>query len=808
MNSDRLFICTYNHDGTQYILENVRDPQISNHCSAAGGGFGYLTFTYRAPDMYSDVLEINYAYRVQVWLNAFALLFDGEIRKIQEQTARGKRELAVSATGYVCILEDDIFDFTFTENRYTRWRGLELSTVIDMCQFWDNSAGDYAYIAGEDADLGFKRYCAPPPIGGSAPPAAALWEQITDLLYIGCDSPFFFYHAELASGGVYGAVTHEYYDGASWQSVIPLTDTTNGWAQTGHVMFHELQMPEWARYDIKGDELYWLRLSVSSVTTVAQLSSLVSPLQPEKFNYDLDNRLFIAPNEGASMATGDFSYIGTQLITNRPAPPLAAANMHRVTFSYDVKIEDAWILYCRHYNGAAFTDYDTNCKNTGAGTFTVLQDTDDVLYFGHWTHFPVIWIEVHSAGTGIYSGLTWEYWNGSAWTEFEIELDDTENLAQSGIIWWGELGADWARTTVDTMLAYWIRVRAVGVTTAAVISHLVFHPLTVKLVDGAGTVLWTKSVSETGTANIVISNDTNYIQLIMEWTAADGDNFATEGSLFAKLTDVVLFGVSDSTVTPELIAETVLTVASASGHDLSSSTAAIEATGYDISPAVFDEHASMAHVLSEVCSRISDALLVWGVETNTMKRLYLRVLDTATVHYFVLGERIDAAAGGDLTASWQAVFAGYVDELEREQVLDSAQNDTVIATIGGRFRRTFIDIENATAAQAAAARDLYLAEQSRPAPAVSYTVKDGDVWDSAGHSVALGEMRAGVVVCLRDYRARETIGNSADIRNNSTIFMLAAVEYAADEGTARLIPAEDKSGFEAYLDYIAKLRRQ
>lgn len=81
----------------------------------------------------------------------------------------------------------------------------------------------------------------------------------------------------------------------------------------------------------------------------------------------------------------------------------------------------------------------------------------DAIYFGADYKFSEVRINVTTAGS--YSDITinWEYWNGSAWTSLTV-TDNTNGFTVSGT---NEVTftppADWAKTTVNGVQAYYIR---------------------------------------------------------------------------------------------------------------------------------------------------------------------------------------------------------------------------------------------------------------------------------------------------------------------------------------------------------------
>ncbi|MDD2900821.1 MAG: hypothetical protein PHU44_00130 [Syntrophales bacterium] len=121
---------------------------------------------------------------------------------------------------------------------------------------------------------------------------------------------------------------------------------------------------------------------------------------------------------------------------------------------------------CFRYDGAAFVDHSEE-GDTEAGTpFDALQDADDVLYLGKNTLFKEVYADL--AVNGAYTGIAWEYWDGSAWQALAVSGAGA-NLDADGPITFMPPG-DWAKTTVNGYTGYFIRAKATAVTTAATVN--------------------------------------------------------------------------------------------------------------------------------------------------------------------------------------------------------------------------------------------------------------------------------------------------------------------------------------------------
>jgi len=114
------------------------------------------------------------------------------------------------------------------------------------------------------------------------------------------------------------------------------------------------------------------------------------------------------------------------------------------------------------YSGSAYTDQTTNANNDVRNDLTLMGSSpavNDAYYIGALYRFGKVSINVSRVGKGIYT-LTWEYWNGSAWTALSKVNDGTNNFKNAGINFVTfKYPLDWAITTVNSISAYYVRAR-------------------------------------------------------------------------------------------------------------------------------------------------------------------------------------------------------------------------------------------------------------------------------------------------------------------------------------------------------------
>ena len=136
-------------------------------------------------------------------------------------------------------------------------------------------------------------------------------------------------------------------------------------------------------------------------------------------------------------------------------------NTHYLKVKNDVSI--AAMLGAVADDGGSQTDETTEANNTTANDMTLLPATpavNDAFYFGSDLTFNNLKLAIGTAGAGTWT-IVWEYWNGSAWSVCVDISDGTTGFTAAA----GEHNvthtpqSNWAKNTVDSISAYWIRGR-------------------------------------------------------------------------------------------------------------------------------------------------------------------------------------------------------------------------------------------------------------------------------------------------------------------------------------------------------------
>ena len=138
------------------------------------------------------------------------------------------------------------------------------------------------------------------------------------------------------------------------------------------------------------------------------------------------------------------------------------------------------------YNGSSYTDVTLEAQSPAGTSFSILGASTHYLYVGNDSKFDMAIFDVDTAGS--LGALTWQYYNGTAWTEFipasgryEIDPDDDEggqyDFSKDGVeIFPPNLLSDWATDAINSETKYWVRVSTASVTTAPTIKRIQMRP--------------------------------------------------------------------------------------------------------------------------------------------------------------------------------------------------------------------------------------------------------------------------------------------------------------------------------------------
>ena len=137
-----------------------------------------------------------------------------------------------------------------------------------------------------------------------------------------------------------------------------------------------------------------------------------------------------------------------------------------------------------------YTDVTLEAQSPAGTSFTILNSTTHWLYLGNAEQFDMAIFDVDTAGS--LGALTWQYYNGSAWTTFipasaryATDPDDDEGAQYAfdktgAEIFPSNLLSSWATVAINSATKYWVRVNSgTSVTTAPTIKRIQMRPLAV-----------------------------------------------------------------------------------------------------------------------------------------------------------------------------------------------------------------------------------------------------------------------------------------------------------------------------------------
>ena len=139
------------------------------------------------------------------------------------------------------------------------------------------------------------------------------------------------------------------------------------------------------------------------------------------------------------------------------------------------------------HNGSSYTDVTLEAQSPAGTSFTILGASSHYLYLGNDAKFDMAIFDVDTAGS--LGALTWQYYNGSAWTEFipasgryELDPDDNEGgqyaFDKDGAeIFPSNLLSDWTTVAINSSTLYWVRISSPSsVTTSPTIKRIQMRP--------------------------------------------------------------------------------------------------------------------------------------------------------------------------------------------------------------------------------------------------------------------------------------------------------------------------------------------
>lgn len=333
-------------------------------------------------------------------------------------------------------------------------------------------------------------------------------------------------------------------------------------------------------------------------------------------------------------------------------------------------------------------------------------------------------------------------------------------------------------------------------------------PGEVTILDANANVLQTFNVSGNGTLNLALDSASsgNFVEIRFTVTTA-GLNTAEENTVYFRLYDILVMSITDTTV-DALDVVTIVAAHMRDNYGFSSDLSHLDFIGFPLPQAAFDGDVPLNEVINEVAQYgdINLNPLAWGVIMDDTDRMFLETQDLTTVVYKI--ENADElSVVGDLMESFQKVYGKYTDTLGQEQRSSVYSATAQIAALGGLYKKSVLSFDSdVTQTQANQALQLALIENKEPKISTDFSIKEY-IQLPMGGIVPIEEIRAGGIIQIPTLRAAET-KLLEDKRKGFYSFQLAKVEVDLDSGNATLTPAENKSGFEKYMETLRRMSNQ
>ena len=141
-----------------------------------------------------------------------------------------------------------------------------------------------------------------------------------------------------------------------------------------------------------------------------------------------------------------------------------------------------------NWDGSNYVDVTLEAQSPRGTSFTILNSAAHYLYLGHDEKFDMAIFDVDTLGS--IGALTWQYYNGTAWTDFipaSARMSHDPDLSTMGAAYgFTEDGVEvfpqniisnWAKDAINSLTKYWIRVTAAAVSTAPTIKRIQMRPV-------------------------------------------------------------------------------------------------------------------------------------------------------------------------------------------------------------------------------------------------------------------------------------------------------------------------------------------
>ena len=345
------------------------------------------------------------------------------------------------------------------------------------------------------------------------------------------------------------------------------------------------------------------------------------------------------------------------------------------------------------------------------------------------------------------------------------------------------------------------------------------------------TTLWTQTgVTTSGSQDITLGTERARLLFHLYWPNAAADYPNTTGAgVFVKITNLKVFGSTDTTVTMDDVGKDIVDQLQA-GTPIENSDALIEAISRTLEPLYF-ERGEMCLDALKFCGSCGDAnnrLIGYGVEGGGY-RVYVRKPDWENVRYVINAfdairihcrGALLAGKRGYLSEAWgyykdeegktQYTEKYYVHVTDDGLVVNTTSTGNDLASDKWGQRSGLIPLGRVSSSLAVEIVKTTLKMRGHPIVRSSFEVihKVKDL-QRGGAEIHPLEMKTGYVVQVPHFRAAEAEGASgSDVRDLDTTFLLSGLEWDEDRGIARLFPEGAEEDERRLLAYVREMRQE
>lgn len=286
-----------------------------------------------------------------------------------------------------------------------------------------------------------------------------------------------------AAAGSTTVLAWEYWNGTAWVDIpfiayagpqTSVDHAPNLMATTYPTFIFNNILSDWASSSINSITKYWLRARVTATSAQAPVFNYLKPYKPISFS----RTVWMPESTNRQVLSAYVKLSAYSNLTSTLRRIQAVARLGSAVFA-PAEVGDSQVnvtgtfhhiggrIFSTTANDGAFTNETGDASDSGAGDVGLTNAVDANVYFCYpndpkWNQgYKILNIQSGSVFAG--GTCAWEYWNGTAWTEFTpifVNIDKDLNFRtttpRSIII---PVIPDWAVTTVNSFTGYIFRRR-------------------------------------------------------------------------------------------------------------------------------------------------------------------------------------------------------------------------------------------------------------------------------------------------------------------------------------------------------------